>query len=75
MWIKLWLQNVIPDASKSCGPYKQTAEFSKKEQSTSVRRIEVHNHDTIGIATIHTFILMFVAAKIPCTIKYQLCIK
>ncbi|XP_032079951.1 N(4)-(beta-N-acetylglucosaminyl)-L-asparaginase [Thamnophis elegans] len=45
-------KNVIPDASKSCGPYKQTAEFSEKEQSASVRRIEVHNHDTIGMIVI-----------------------
>ncbi|KAK9398978.1 N4-beta-N-acetylglucosaminyl-L-asparaginase [Crotalus adamanteus] len=45
-------KNVTPDASKSCGPYKQTAEFSKKEQSTSDRRIEVHNHDTIGMIVI-----------------------
>ncbi|XP_070613569.1 N(4)-(beta-N-acetylglucosaminyl)-L-asparaginase [Erythrolamprus reginae] len=45
-------KNVTPDASKSCGPYKQSAEFSKKEQSTSVRRVEVHNHDTIGMIVI-----------------------
>ncbi|KAM3831091.1 N(4)-(beta-N-acetylglucosaminyl)-L-asparaginase [Vipera latastei] len=45
-------KNVTPDASKSCGPYKQTAEFSKTEQSTSDRRIEVHNHDTIGMIVI-----------------------
>ncbi|XP_026555457.1 N(4)-(beta-N-acetylglucosaminyl)-L-asparaginase [Pseudonaja textilis] len=45
-------KNVTPDASKSCGPYKQTAEFSKKGQSTSVKRIEVHDHDTIGMIVI-----------------------
>ncbi|XP_007431071.1 N(4)-(beta-N-acetylglucosaminyl)-L-asparaginase isoform X2 [Python bivittatus] len=45
-------KNVTPDASKSCGPYKQTTEFNKKEQSSSERRIEVHNHDTIGMIVI-----------------------
>ncbi|KAJ6668629.1 hypothetical protein lerEdw1_012111 [Lerista edwardsae] len=45
-------KNVIPDASKSCGPYKQTEEFSKEDRNISEKRIEVHNHDTIGMIVI-----------------------
>ncbi|XP_044286734.1 N(4)-(beta-N-acetylglucosaminyl)-L-asparaginase [Varanus komodoensis] len=45
-------KNVTPDASKSCGPYKPAAEFSKEEQKTSERKIQVHNHDTIGMIVI-----------------------
>ncbi|XP_061439321.1 N(4)-(beta-N-acetylglucosaminyl)-L-asparaginase isoform X1 [Rhineura floridana] len=56
-WLKRSCQpnfwkNVTPDASKSCGPYKQTAEFREEELSISERRIQVHNHDTIGMIVI-----------------------
>ncbi|KAH0616117.1 hypothetical protein JD844_026985 [Phrynosoma platyrhinos] len=45
-------KNVTPDASKSCGPYKQTAKFNKEEQTVWERRIQVSNHDTIGMIVI-----------------------
>ncbi|XP_053113969.1 N(4)-(beta-N-acetylglucosaminyl)-L-asparaginase [Hemicordylus capensis] len=45
-------KNVTPDASSSCGPYKQTKEFNKEKWTISKRRIEVHNHDTIGMIVI-----------------------
>ncbi|CAI5784059.1 (4)-(beta-N-acetylglucosaminyl)-L-asparaginase [Podarcis lilfordi] len=45
-------KSVTPDASKSCGPYKQAAKFTKEERSVSKKRIDVHNHDTIGMIVI-----------------------
>uniref|UniRef100_A0A8D0BS52 N(4)-(Beta-N-acetylglucosaminyl)-L-asparaginase n=1 Tax=Salvator merianae TaxID=96440 RepID=A0A8D0BS52_SALMN len=45
-------KNVTPDASKSCGPYKQTTAFSKEVWNISERRVEVHSHDTIGMIVI-----------------------
>nr|XP_013797610.1 PREDICTED: N(4)-(beta-N-acetylglucosaminyl)-L-asparaginase isoform X2 [Apteryx mantelli mantelli] len=42
-------KNVVPDSSKSCGPYKKAEKVICKEDWTiSQRRISVHNHDTIG---------------------------
>ncbi|XP_068043127.1 N(4)-(beta-N-acetylglucosaminyl)-L-asparaginase isoform X2 [Anomalospiza imberbis] len=40
-------KNVVPDSSKSCGPYKRREEVSYKEEHTSSQR-SIHNHDTIG---------------------------
>ncbi|XP_039556189.1 N(4)-(beta-N-acetylglucosaminyl)-L-asparaginase isoform X2 [Passer montanus] len=40
-------KNVVPDSSKSCGPYKRREEVTYKEEQTSSQR-SVHNHDTIG---------------------------
>lgn len=48
IWITLWLQDVTPDASKSCGPYKQAEDFSREEDILE-KTVHVHNHDTIGI--------------------------
>uniref|UniRef100_K7G245 Aspartylglucosaminidase n=1 Tax=Pelodiscus sinensis TaxID=13735 RepID=K7G245_PELSI len=45
-------KNVIPDASKSCGPYKQAKQFNSEEWINSQRRINIHNHDTIGMIVI-----------------------
>ncbi|XP_066488150.1 N(4)-(beta-N-acetylglucosaminyl)-L-asparaginase [Tiliqua scincoides] len=45
-------KNVIPDASKSCGPYKQNKKFSKEDWSNSAKRIDVDNHDTIGMIVV-----------------------
>ncbi|XP_003221688.1 N(4)-(beta-N-acetylglucosaminyl)-L-asparaginase [Anolis carolinensis] len=45
-------KNVTPDASKSCGPYKQTGKFNKEEQNVLERNIQVQNHDTIGMIVI-----------------------
>ncbi|XP_075786358.1 N(4)-(beta-N-acetylglucosaminyl)-L-asparaginase isoform X2 [Pelodiscus sinensis] len=47
-------KNVIPDASKSCGPYKQAKQFNSEEWINSQRRINIHNHDTIGMIVIGT---------------------
>ncbi|XP_077158480.1 N(4)-(beta-N-acetylglucosaminyl)-L-asparaginase isoform X2 [Paroedura picta] len=44
-------KNVIPDASKSCGPYKQANDFSKEENALE-KTVQVHNHDTIGMIVI-----------------------
>uniref|UniRef100_A0A8C3SBN6 N(4)-(Beta-N-acetylglucosaminyl)-L-asparaginase n=1 Tax=Chelydra serpentina TaxID=8475 RepID=A0A8C3SBN6_CHESE len=41
-------KNVIPDASKSCGPYKQAKQLNSEEWINSQKRINIHNHDTIG---------------------------
>lgn len=46
MQITKCLQNVIPDSSKSCGPYKRPEKVTYKEEQTSRRSF--HNHDTIG---------------------------
>uniref|UniRef100_A0A8D0GZ73 N(4)-(Beta-N-acetylglucosaminyl)-L-asparaginase n=1 Tax=Sphenodon punctatus TaxID=8508 RepID=A0A8D0GZ73_SPHPU len=46
-------KNVIPDASKSCGPYKRDKELNNKgDWNDSQRRINDHNHDTIGMIVI-----------------------
>ncbi|XP_048365195.1 N(4)-(beta-N-acetylglucosaminyl)-L-asparaginase [Sphaerodactylus townsendi] len=45
-------KNVMPDASKSCGPYKKIEDFSTEEQNILERTIQVHNHDTIGMIVI-----------------------
>lgn len=45
-------KNVIPDASKSCGPYKPAKVFPGREWKLSRRTINVHNHDTIGMIVI-----------------------
>ncbi|XP_037255281.1 N(4)-(beta-N-acetylglucosaminyl)-L-asparaginase isoform X2 [Falco rusticolus] len=39
-------KNVVPDSSKSCGPYKRPEKVTCKEEQTTSR--SVHNHDTIG---------------------------
>ncbi|XP_039397568.1 N(4)-(beta-N-acetylglucosaminyl)-L-asparaginase [Mauremys reevesii] len=45
-------KNVIPDASKSCGPYKQAKQLNSEEWINSQKRINIHNHDTIGMIVI-----------------------
>ncbi|XP_068798649.1 N(4)-(beta-N-acetylglucosaminyl)-L-asparaginase isoform X3 [Struthio camelus] len=46
-------KNVVPDSSKSCGPYKKAEKVICEEDWTiSQRRISVHNHDTIGMIVI-----------------------
>ncbi|XP_019390193.1 PREDICTED: N(4)-(beta-N-acetylglucosaminyl)-L-asparaginase [Crocodylus porosus] len=46
-------KNVIPDPSKSCGPYKRAKELNnRKEWSISQRKMNIHNHDTIGMIVI-----------------------
>ncbi|KAL8207296.1 UNVERIFIED_CONTAM: hypothetical protein K2H54_053173, partial [Gekko kuhli] len=45
-------KNVTPDASKSCGPYKQTEDFSREEKNILEKTVHVHNHDTIGMIVI-----------------------
>ncbi|KAM8939446.1 N(4)-(beta-N-acetylglucosaminyl)-L-asparaginase [Pelodytes ibericus] len=44
-------KNVIPDASKSCGPYKPVRGLQDRKQN-SLQKINVHNHDTIGMIAI-----------------------
>ncbi|KAJ1215687.1 hypothetical protein NDU88_003295, partial [Pleurodeles waltl] len=45
-------KNVIPDATKSCGPYKPAKVFPERKWNMSQRTINVHNHDTIGMIVI-----------------------
>ncbi|XP_042664070.1 N(4)-(beta-N-acetylglucosaminyl)-L-asparaginase [Tyto alba] len=44
-------KNVVPDSSKSCGPYKRPQKVTYKEEQTISQR-SVHNHDTIGMVVI-----------------------
>ncbi|NWH66919.1 ASPG asparaginase, partial [Geococcyx californianus] len=44
-------KNVVPDSSKSCGPYKRHEKVTYKEEQNISRRT-VHNHDTIGMVVI-----------------------
>ncbi|XP_009473195.1 PREDICTED: N(4)-(beta-N-acetylglucosaminyl)-L-asparaginase [Nipponia nippon] len=44
-------KNVVPDSSKSCGPYKRPEKVTYKEEQTFSQR-SVHNHDTIGMVVI-----------------------
>ncbi|XP_065592642.1 N(4)-(beta-N-acetylglucosaminyl)-L-asparaginase [Cyrtonyx montezumae] len=43
-------KNVVPDSSKSCGPYKRLEKSSCEEGTISQRNIR--NHDTIGMVVI-----------------------
>ncbi|XP_044536535.1 N(4)-(beta-N-acetylglucosaminyl)-L-asparaginase isoform X2 [Gracilinanus agilis] len=43
-------KNVIPDASKFCGPYKPTRVL--EEQLHTSEKINIHSHDTIGMVVI-----------------------
>ncbi|NXD16955.1 ASPG asparaginase, partial [Nothocercus nigrocapillus] len=46
-------KNVVPDSSKSCGPYKKAEKvICKEDWTSSQRRISIHNHDTIGMIVI-----------------------
>ncbi|NXA42511.1 ASPG asparaginase, partial [Eudromia elegans] len=46
-------KNVVPDSSKSCGPYKKAEKvICKEDWTSSQRRISVRNHDTIGMIVI-----------------------
>ncbi|KAM6269674.1 N(4)-(beta-N-acetylglucosaminyl)-L-asparaginase isoform 2-T2 [Porphyrio hochstetteri] len=47
-------KNVVPDSSKSCGPYKRPEKVTpKEEQPISQRRAQnVQSHDTIGMVVI-----------------------
>ncbi|XP_053315549.1 N(4)-(beta-N-acetylglucosaminyl)-L-asparaginase isoform X2 [Spea bombifrons] len=45
-------KNVIPDASKSCGPYKPVRGLQNKKEIFLEKEINVHNHDTIGMVAI-----------------------
>ncbi|XP_046878097.1 N(4)-(beta-N-acetylglucosaminyl)-L-asparaginase isoform X4 [Hypomesus transpacificus] len=42
-------QNVLPDPSKNCGPYKPRAMLKQRK---SERQIDIHAHDTIGMIAI-----------------------
>ncbi|XP_075005396.1 N(4)-(beta-N-acetylglucosaminyl)-L-asparaginase isoform X2 [Calonectris borealis] len=44
-------KNVVPDSSKSCGPYKRPEKVTYKEEQNISQR-SVHNHDTIGMVVI-----------------------
>ncbi|XP_061848687.1 N(4)-(beta-N-acetylglucosaminyl)-L-asparaginase isoform X2 [Colius striatus] len=44
-------KNVVPDSSKSCGPYKRPGKVTCKEEQTISER-NIHNHDTIGMVVI-----------------------
>ncbi|XP_071599328.1 N(4)-(beta-N-acetylglucosaminyl)-L-asparaginase isoform X2 [Heliangelus exortis] len=44
-------KNVVPDSSKSCGPYKRPEKVICKEEQTILQR-SAHNHDTIGMVVI-----------------------
>ncbi|XP_075467040.1 N(4)-(beta-N-acetylglucosaminyl)-L-asparaginase [Ascaphus truei] len=44
-------KNVIPDALKSCGPYKPVSGLEGK-QTFVQKQINVHSHDTIGLIAI-----------------------
>ncbi|XP_051820221.1 N(4)-(beta-N-acetylglucosaminyl)-L-asparaginase [Antechinus flavipes] len=43
-------KNVIPDASKSCGPYKPSRVL--KQHLHTSEKINIHSHDTIGMVVI-----------------------
>uniref|UniRef100_A0A8C5PY22 N(4)-(Beta-N-acetylglucosaminyl)-L-asparaginase n=1 Tax=Leptobrachium leishanense TaxID=445787 RepID=A0A8C5PY22_9ANUR len=45
-------KNVIPDASKSCGPYKPAKGLQAGKQTVLQKDIDVRNHDTIGMLVI-----------------------
>ncbi|XP_012811103.2 N(4)-(beta-N-acetylglucosaminyl)-L-asparaginase isoform X2 [Xenopus tropicalis] len=45
-------KNVVPDASKSCGPYHPFKGVKNEKQSPLQQKINVHNHDTIGMIAI-----------------------
>lgn len=47
MELKFCLQNVIPDASKYCGPYKPP-NILKRDGSTYKETGDSYGHDTIG---------------------------
>ncbi|KAM4809200.1 N(4)-(beta-N-acetylglucosaminyl)-L-asparaginase [Rhinophrynus dorsalis] len=45
-------KNVIPDASKSCGPYKPVRELRDRKHASLQKEINVQNHDTIGMIAV-----------------------
>ncbi|NP_001088900.1 aspartylglucosaminidase L homeolog precursor [Xenopus laevis] len=46
-------KNVVPDASKSCGPYHpMKGVINGKQSHLQQKKINVHNHDTIGMIAI-----------------------
>ncbi|KAM4709266.1 N(4)-(beta-N-acetylglucosaminyl)-L-asparaginase [Discoglossus pictus] len=45
-------KNVIPDASKSCGPYKPVRGLQDVKPTILEKEINIHNHDTIGMIAI-----------------------
>lgn len=45
------LQNVSPDSTKSCGPYKPLPEFREKCDSAEAHDIR-GNHDTVGMIAV-----------------------
>lgn len=48
----LSVQNVWPDPSKSCGPYKPSPSGVKMTPPTANQDISQENHDTIGMIAI-----------------------
>ncbi|XP_075412972.1 N(4)-(beta-N-acetylglucosaminyl)-L-asparaginase [Tenrec ecaudatus] len=46
-------QNVIPDASKYCGPYKPKPHSILKQEDPTYKEKDHHGHDTIGMVVIH----------------------
>ncbi|XP_014800970.1 PREDICTED: N(4)-(beta-N-acetylglucosaminyl)-L-asparaginase [Calidris pugnax] len=45
-------KNVVPDSSKSCGPYKRPEKMTYKEEEETTSQRSFHNHDTIGMVVI-----------------------
>ncbi|CAH8459887.1 unnamed protein product [Heterobilharzia americana] len=67
LWLK-WQQNNcqpnfrkpaawIPDSTKSCGPYspKQSDTNSFKSQGRNTVKLDIHNHDTIGVIALDAY--------------------
>lgn len=51
------LQNVTPDPTKNCGPYKPISvlESLQKTEFRGNKGIGIHNHDTIGMVVIDQY--------------------
>ena len=54
MKLFLTLKNVVPDPTKSCGPYHPTNRPVTRSATTDKRSMQIgpDNHDTIGIIAI-----------------------
>ncbi|KAG8453801.1 hypothetical protein GDO86_000433 [Hymenochirus boettgeri] len=45
-------RNVVPDASKSCGPYKPVKGFKEWKNLHTENKVNLHSHDTIGMIAV-----------------------
>lgn len=45
-------KNVVPDPSKSCGPYLIAGQESSQGLDSETRQVDQYNHDTIGMVVI-----------------------